>query len=135
MRSWKDIDFTKVDFITYAVDQYLNDIPVYPLISHYLPLYRVDSCIHHGEFDDKKVVVNDRNNSCYVDGELVSAEEFVQLMEGEVDTVPIIKKITDIDLNDYISEVTYCDGTTEYLDVKGKSELIGGWRTAKNDRQ
>ena len=39
MRTSKDIDFVNVDFITYAVDEYLNDIPMYDLVASYINLY------------------------------------------------------------------------------------------------
>ena len=51
----------------------------------------------------------------------------------DVDPVPIIKKLTGVDLDEYISDVTYSDGTVELLDVKGKTLLIGDWKRVVND--
>lgn len=125
MRTSKDIDFVKVDFITYAVDEYLNDIPMYDLVVSYINLYPLSDNAYQGTFNEQKVVVNTKTNTCYIDGEKIDGEQFVILFEGEdVDPCPIIKKITGVDLDDYISDVTYSDGTTEYLDVKGKKFII-----------
>lgn len=133
MRTSKDIDFTKVNFITYAVDEYLNDIPVYDLVSYYIMLYRIDDHVYKGKLNDQDVTVNAKINTIYYDGEELNGEQFVMMFEGEnVDPVPIIKKITGIDLDDYISDVTYFDGTVEYLDVKGKNEFVGGFRKREN---
>ena len=132
MRRSKDIDFTKVDFITYAVDEYLNDIPIYELVSHYVVLCKRDENCYEGIFNECSVVVNAKTNKCYIDGELFNGEQFVMFAEGEdVDPCPIIKRITGIDLDDYISDVTYSDGTIEYLDVKGKKFFMGGWKKEK----
>ena len=129
MRTSKDIDFTKVDFITYAVDEYLSDIPMYDLVSNYVNLYPNGDNCYIGEFDNHRVKVNKNTNECYLDNELVNGEEFVMLFEGEnVDPCPIIKKITGVDLDDYISDVTYMDGSIEYLDAKGRNEFKGTWR-------
>ena len=134
MKSGKDIDFTKVDFITYAVDEYLNDIPMYELVSHYVALYKRDENCCEGMLNGYHVVVNTNTNKCYVDGELFNGEQFVLFVEGEdIDPCQIIKRITSIDLDDYISDVTYSDGTVEYLDVKGKKFFIGGWKKERND--
>ena len=76
--------------------------------------------------------MNTKTNTCYINGEKIDGEQFVMLLEGEdVDPCPIIKKITGVDLDDYISDVTYSDGTIEYLDVKGKKFFIGGYRKEK----
>ena len=128
MRTSKDIDFTKVDFITYAVDEYLNDIPMYELVSHYVELFPLSTNECQAILDGNRLlIVNTKSNECYLDGEKITAEQFILFYEGEnVDPCPIIKKITGIDLDDYISDVTYNDGTIEYLDVKGKKEFVGG---------
>ena len=136
MRTSKDVDFTKVDFITYAVDEYLHDIPMYELISHYIELFPLSENTCQAILDGGRILtVNTKTNECFVDGEKMNGEQFVLFYEGEnVDTVPIIKKITGIDLDDYISDVTYKNGITEYLDVKGKQQFTGGFKkVAKND--
>lgn len=132
MRTSKDIDFVKVDFITYAVDEYLNDIPMYDLVASYINLYPLSDNTYQGTFNEQKVVVNTKTNTCFINGEKIDGEQFVMLFEGEdVDPCPIIKKITGVDLDDYISDVTYSDGTTEYLDVKRKKLFMGGYRKEK----
>ena len=135
MRTAKDIDFTQVDFITYAVDEYLNDIPIYDLVSYYIELFPISENVCQAILDGGRILtVNLKTNKCYLDGEVVNGEEFVHLYEGDnVDPCPVIKRITGVDLDDYISDVTYSDGTTEYLDVKGKKFLMGGWRKERRE--
>jgi len=130
MRTGKDIDFTQVDFITYAYDEFLHDVPMYDLVSNYVKLYALGEDSYWGEFEigdeHHRVVVHKNFHLCYVDNEPLNAEEFVILFEGEKnDPVIRIKQITGIDHDDYISDVTYSDGTIELLDVKGKALLIG----------
>lgn len=135
MRSSKDIDFTKVDFITYDVDEYLNDIPMYELVSNYISLFKRNETSYFGQYGGHTIIVNVKTNECFMDSEKINAEQFATIFEGEeVDPCLIIKRITGIDLDDYISDVTYSDGTTEYLEVKGKNSFVGGWRKMKNDR-
>lgn len=136
MRNSKEIDFTKVNFITYAVDEYLNDIPMYDLVNYYISLFQRDEHTYLGKLNDRDVIVNTLTNTCYYEGEVINGEQFVMLFEGEEsDPTLVIKKITGIDLDDYISEVTYYDGTSEYLDVKGKKSFMGRWEKKKvNDR-
>ena len=137
MRTGKDIDFTNVDFITYAVNEYWNAIPIYELVSNYVSLYRLDEDTYSGEFETDsgihQVRVHKNSNLCTVDFEPVNPEEFIGFFEGEADPVPIIKRITGVDIDEFISDVTYSDGTTELLDVKGKTLLIGGWRRIANE--
>ena len=133
MRTSKDVDFTKVDFIVYAVDEYLKDIPIYEIAANYISLNRDTEKIYSGEFELEgslcRILVNTNSNQCMINNEMLNAEELVQLFEGEnVNPNEIIKRITGIDLDDYISEVTYKWGETEYLDVKGKKTLRGGWK-------
>ena len=137
MKTRKDIDFTQVDFITYAVDEYLSDIPIFELVTYYVDLYPLSDNIYQATLDGGRLLsVNTKTNECYLDGELMNGEQIVLFYEGEsVDPAPIIKRITGIDLDDYISDVTYKDGTTEYLDVKGKKILNGGWKRVENDRK
>ena len=137
MKTRKDIDFTQVDFITYAVDEYLSDIPIFELVTYYTDLFPLSSNVYQAVLDGGRLLsVNIKTNECYLDGELLNGEQIVLFYEGEsVDPVPIIKRITGIDLDDYISDVTYKDGTTEYLDVKGKKFLNGGWKRVENDRK
>ena len=134
MRKSKDIDFTQVDFITYAVDEYLRDIPVFELVTYYVDLYPLSDSTYQAVLDGGRLLsVNIKTNECYLDGELMNGEQIVLFYEGEsVDPVPIIKKITGVDLDDYISDVTYKDGTTEYLDVKGKQQFAGGFKRVVN---
>lgn len=130
MRTGKEIDFTHVDFITYAYDDFLHDVPMYDLVSNYVKLYTLGEDSFWGEFEigdeHHRVVVHKDFHLCYVDDEPYNAEEFVILFEGEEnDPVIKIKQITGVDHDDYISDVTYSDGTIELLDVKGKALLIG----------
>lgn len=139
MRTGKDIDFTHVDFITYAVGEYWNDIPIYEIVNNYLSLTNIGDGTYMGEYEDNKgthkVIVHKSINMCTVDYEPVNPEDFIMLVEGEdVDPIPIIYKITGIDHDEYISDVTYSDGTTELLDVKGKTLLIGNWKRVLNDK-
>ncbi len=140
MRTGKDIDFTHVDFITYAVTEYWNAIPFYELVTNYLKLYQLDDDCYSGEFEDENGVhqirVHKSSNICTVDFEPVNPEEFIALFEGEnVDPIPIIKRITGVDIDEFISDVTYSDGTTELLDVKGKTLLVGDWKRVLNDNK
>ena len=134
MRTSKDIDFTKVDFITYAIDEYLHDIPMYDLVAYYIELFPLSENECQAILDGGRVIiVNTKSNECYLDGEKMSAEQFVLFYEGKsVDPCPIIKRITGIDLDDYISDVTYEDGTVEYLKVKSKKQFVGGWERTPN---
>ena len=127
MRTSKDIDFTQVDFITYAIDEYLNDIPMYELVSYYIELFPLDEHVCQAILDGNRIIsVNTKSNECFLDGEKINGEQFILFYEGErIDPCPIIKKITGIDLDDYISDVTYKNGTIEYLNVKGKKEFKG----------
>ena len=130
MRTGKDVDFTHVDFITYAYDEYLHDIPMIDLVSNYVKLYEINKDSYCGQFNINseihQVIVHKGFYLCYVDDEPYNAEQLVILFEGEeVDPVLVIKRITGIDHEDYISDVTYSDGTIELLDVKGKTLLIG----------
>lgn len=130
MRTGKDIDFTHVDFITYAYDEYLHDIPMIDLVSNYVKLYEINKDSYWGQFNINgeihQVIVHKDFYLCYVDDKPYNAEQLVILFEGEeVDPVLVIKKITGVDHEDYISDVTYSDGTIELLDVKGKTLLIG----------
>lgn len=134
MRSVKDIDFTKVTGMTYAVDEYLKDLPIYELVSHYVSLYQVDSHMYEGEYFFHRIRVNISSNKCYIDSEEYNGEEIVIFFEGyEVDPNKRILQITGHNLDEYISDVTYNDGTMEYLDVKGKKYFLGGWRKKEND--
>lgn len=140
MRTGKDIDFTHVDFITYAVTEYWNAIPFYELAANYLKLYQIDGDCYSGEFEDDNGVhqirVHKSINVCTVDFEPVNPEDFIALFEGDnVDPIPIIKKITGVDIDEFISDVTYSDGTTELLDVKGKTLLVGDWKRVLNDNK
>ena len=134
MRTSKDIDFTQVDFITYAVDEYLHDIPMYELVAYYVEFFQISDNECQAVFDGGAVlIVNTKSNECYFEGEKMNAEQLVSMFEGEnVDPCPIIKRITGIDLDDYISDVTYKDGTVEYLDVKDKKQFIGGFEKRLN---
>lgn len=130
MRTGKDVDFTHVDFITYAYNEYLKDIPMYDLVSNYVRLYDIDENSYWGEFKlnnkQHRVVVHKDFHVCFIDNEPYNAEEFVILFDGEEqDPTLTIKRITGVDHDDYISDVTYSDGTIELLDVKGKTLLIG----------
>ena len=140
MRTGKDIDFNHVDFITYAIDEYLKDVPILEVVSNYVKVLKYDNDCYTGEYEDSdgihQVRVHVQANICTVDFEALNAEQFIALFEGEnVDPVPIIQKITGVDIDEYISDVTYSDGTTELLDVKGKTLLIGEWKRVINRRK
>lgn len=140
MRTGKDIDFTHVDFITYAVGEYWNAIPIYDVVANYINLFRIDEDTYLGEFENDsgvhQVRVHKSTNTCTVDYEPVNPEEFISLFEGDgIDPIPIIKSITGIDIDEFISDVTYSDGTIELLDVKGKTLLVGDWKRVANERE
>ena len=125
----KPIDFTKVNFLTYATETYLKDIPAYDLVSCYVSLFEWDSGVYQGDFEhngvSKHVVVNTKTNQCFVDGELMDMEEFLMFFEQEEEVNEIIKNITGIDLDDYITEIDYEDGTVEIREVKGQFKVDG----------
>ena len=130
MRTGKDVDFTHVDFIDYAYGEYLKDIPMVKLISHYVKIEKQDGGYWIGYFDDNKghhkVSLEEDSYMCLIDEEIYNAEELVIFFEGEeVDPVNVIKEITGIDHDEYISSVTYSDGTIELLEVKGKILITG----------
>ena len=140
MRTGKDIDFTHVDFITYAVGEYWKDIPIYEIVSNYITLQKIDKETYFGEYEDDKgshtVVVHTDINMCTIDYQPVNPDEFISIVEGDsVDPIPIIYKLTGIDHEEYISDVQYSDGTVELLDVKGKTLLIGDWKRVVNDNK
>ncbi len=132
MRTGKDIDFTHVDFITYALNEYWKDIPILKVVRNYVLLQQIDKEAYFGEFkDDKgthKVVVFTDVNIVTIDDKPVNPEEFIMIFEGEeTDPIPIIYKLTGVDHEDYISDVQYSDGTIELLEVKGKCLLLFGY--------
>ena len=138
MRTGKDIDFTHVDCITYAITEYWNAIPIFEIVSKYVKLFQIDDDTYSGEYEDDygvhQVRVHKSINTCTVDFEPYNPEAFITLFEGdEIDPVPIIKNLTGVDLDEFISDVTYSDGTVELLDVKGKTLLIGDWKRVVND--
>ena len=133
MRTGKNIDFTHVDFITYAVTEYWNAIPIYDVVTKYVKLFQIDEDTYSGTFDNNsgthQVRVHKSINECTIDFEVVNPEELICFFEGEgIDPIPIIKKITGVDIDEFISDVTYSDGTIELLDVKGKTLLVGDWK-------
>lgn len=140
MRNSKDIDFTKVDFIVYATDEYLKDIPMFDIVSNYVRLQQISDSRWKADFEINdesfEVMVNTKTNECLLNSEPINAEQFVQLFEGDdVNPNPIIQRITGIDLDDYISEVTYAGGETEYLDIKGRKTLTGRWTRELNTKK
>lgn len=133
MRTAKEIDWLHVDFASYSVKDYYEDIPFIKVASNYVKLSRDDEVktLYKGEFlkDGVKhtVKLNIDLNDCRVDDEYYNPETFIGLFEGEeVDPIPIIKELTGIDHEDYCTEVQYSDGTTELLEVKGKCLLLFG---------
>lgn len=137
MRAGKEIDFAHVDFITYAIDEFYRDVPMLEIASNYVKMFKHDANSYIGEFEyngeTHKVVVHLDCNICTVDYEPKNPEEFIAIFEGdEMDAIPIIKKITGVDLDEYISDVTYSNGVVELLDVKGKTLLIGNYKRVLN---
>lgn len=51
MRTGKDIDFTHVDFITYAITEYWNAISIYDVVTKYVKLFQIDEDTYSGTFD------------------------------------------------------------------------------------
>ena len=130
MRTGKDVDWSKVAFATWAIDEYYKDVPMYELVSHYVRLHRKSDSCYEGKFKRKgeshKIEVHKAINACFVDGEMMNCEDFVALFEGEeTNPNPIIEMITGVNYDEYCSEVTYEGGVTELLDVKGKALLVG----------
>ena len=97
MRTSKDIDFTQVDFITYAIDEYLNDIPMYELVSYYIELFPLDEHVCQAILDGNRIIsVNTKSNECFLDGEKINGEQFILFYEGErIDPCLIINKIDE----------------------------------------
>lgn len=76
MKTRKDIDFTQVDFITYAVDEYLSDIPIFELVTYYTDLFPLSSNVYQAVLDGGRLLsVNIKTNECYLDGELLNGEQ------------------------------------------------------------
>ena len=123
------IEWTRVESYVYATETYLNDIPMKELVSAYVKLYKVDKHMYAGEFDingvSHRVSVNDKINKCFINNVPYDAEQFVLLFEKEGTESEIIKRITGIDLDDYICEIYYNDGEIEQRRVKGKFEING----------
>ena len=135
MRTGKEVEWTQVNFASYSLKDYYDDIPIIKIASHYVRLQRDETVrdLYRGSFVrnsiEHHITVDINNNYCLVDEEYLNPEELIIMFEGEdVDPVPIIKKLTDVDQEDYCTEVEYSDGTIELLEVKGKILLIGGFR-------
>lgn len=133
MRTAKDINWLHVDFASYSIKDYYEDIPFIKVASNYVKLSRDDEVktLYKGEFFKNgvkhTVKLNIDLNDCRVDDEYFNPETFIGLFEGEeVDPIPIIKELTGIDHEDYCTKVQYSDGTTELLEVKGKCLLLFG---------
>ena len=98
------------------------------LASHYIDNFEVYGEMRIGSYQDNKgvhkVVVDTEANLCLVDDQVVNAEEFIGLFTDK-DPIPIIQELTGVNHDEYISDVTYSDGTTELLSVKGKILLVG----------
>ena len=108
----KEINWEKVQGCTYDTEKYLKDIPLITLVSYFVKLSSDDGECYFGEFElnNKKNVVriNKKLNIGYLNNELMNPETFVELFIGkDEDPVPVILKITGIDLDDYINEVWY----------------------------
>ena len=136
MRKGKDVQWTHVDFANYSLKDYYADIPMIRLVSHYVRLTRGEKDFENqqyfGEFEKNgqkhSVFVDIEFNFCNVDGNPVNPEEFVILFEGEEkNPTDKIKEITGIDEDDYLTDVTYSDGTVEIFEVKGKCLLPFGF--------
>jgi hypothetical protein len=130
MRTGKDVDWSHVAFATYAYNEFIEDVPAHKIVEHYVKMNPSDNGFFIGYYEDSngkhKVVSHVDSWFCSVDEKALNAEEFIELFEGEeTDPVPIIKELTGIDHEEYMSDVTYNDGTTELLSVKGKILLIG----------
>ena len=104
MRTAKDVDWLHVDFASYSLEDYYNDIPFIKVASHYVRLQRDEhvETLYRGEYEKagKKhvVLINIDLNDCRVDDEYFNPETFIALFEGEeVDPIPIIKDLTGVD--------------------------------------
>lgn len=133
MRTGKEVEWTQVNFASYSLKDYYDDIPIIKVASHYVRLQRdeIIKDLYRGTFvrdsSEHHITVDITNNYCEIDEEYTNPEELITLFEGEdIDPVPIIKELTDVDQEDYCTEVEYADGTIELLEVKGKILLIGG---------
>ena len=133
MRKPKEVDWLHVSFASYSLKDFYEDVPMIRLVSNYVKLTRNDdiTTIYEGTFIKNEIkhhvkVAIDRN-SCSIDDKEVNPEEFVEFFEGsEKDPVPIIKEITGVDHDDYLTDVEYSDGTVEIFEVKGKCLLPFG---------
>lgn len=124
-----DIDFTKVQSYEYAIDEYYKDISIYDIASYYIHLNHLRDSIYDAEIvvDDKTryLRINADRNNCLLDFNKINAEQLVMMLEtkssrldDKIDIDSIIKKITAVDINDYISHVWYEGGGEDYIDVK-----------------
>ena len=122
MKTRKEINFDLVAFITYYENEYEKDVPVLKIVNNYLNLKENKKGLFLGTFNKNNkmysVKVDSINNSCFIDDKKISGEEFIEFMEdGKVDPIMIIKRLTGIDLDDYIKEVTYLDGSEDFFEL------------------
>ena len=135
MKTYKDIDFTKVDYITYALEEYLHDIDVFEVVSHCIHLNKIKDNIYEGHYFLHDVYVNTLRNTILFDNTYLNVEEFIHRIYGDdVDPSIIILKITGISLDEYIESVTYLDGSEEYLDIRCKLKFMNKGVKRKYDR-
>ena len=107
----KDIDWIKTTFCTYNTEKYLEDVPLLALVSYFVKLNSDDGINYIGEFElngeKNKVSINSKLNKGYINGVVINSESFVLMFVGEdVNPSPIILKITGIDLDDYIEDIS-----------------------------
>ena len=132
-----EIDFTKVESYEYSLSDYFNDVSFYEVASHYLKLNHLRDRIYDyelhikGESEDKthNLRIDNERNNCLLDYKPIAVEQMVMVLEthtldmdGSVDTNEIIKKITGLDLNNYISHVWYEGGGEDYIQIVHKKE-------------
>ncbi len=116
MRTSKDVDLTKAAVISYAIDDYRADVPIWVLASHYIKVLSFYDGFYRETIDGTLITIDAKSNECFFDYEKIDPEELVCFFEGEgVNTAMRIKEITGMDLDDYIDSVTYEDGTKEEL--------------------
>ena len=130
------IDFEEVSSYEYAVDEYFNDISFYDIASNYLCLNHLEDFVYDAEIKTDSEInylkINAKYNNCFLNFEPINIEELIYFLETgskefnpKIDINNIIKKITGIDLKDYVSHVWYKSGGDDYIDVKGKKKING----------
>lgn len=133
MKKLNEIDFTKVESYEYSLPDYFNDVSFYKVAKHYLKLNHLRDKIFDYELhltnDPEGVThylrINDERNNCLLDFNPINVEKMVMILEtnslednDNIKVNEIIKNVTGIDINDYISHVWYEGGGEDHIVIK-----------------